>query len=226
MTVCIAARCRDIVFGASDRMLTSGDIQFESPAQKIIPLTRSIITMTSGETPFQGEILREVSLEVTTQVAQRPDTWLFVKDVVELYVQKYNERKRKRAEWAILAPLNLDQETFLAQQKNMDSALVDSIAKDLINYTVPTVSVIITGIDNLGAHIYVVHDGDPSCQDAVGFAAIGIGARTPSPNSCSRSTPGTLRCLKHCFLPTQQKRGLRSRPESDRIQTCSRLDQH
>lgn len=59
----------------------------------------------------------------------------------------------------------------------MDPALIEKIAHDLIHFQLPSVSVIISGVDETGAHIYIVNDGDPICRDGVGFAAIGGGAR-------------------------------------------------
>jgi len=54
MTVCIAAVCEgNILIGASDRMLTSGDIQFQPPTTKIYTFTTSINVMTSGDAGFQ-----------------------------------------------------------------------------------------------------------------------------------------------------------------------------
>jgi hypothetical protein len=41
----------------------------------------------------------------------------------------------------------------------------------------PSLSVIIAGLDPTGSHIYEVHNGESGCFDAIGYAAIGAGAR-------------------------------------------------
>jgi hypothetical protein len=51
------------------------------------------------------------------------------------------------------------------------------MTRDIINYDVPEVQALIVGIDIHGPHIYVVDNGEVSCNDIIGFAAIGIGAR-------------------------------------------------
>jgi hypothetical protein len=65
----------------------------------------------------------------------------------------------------------------------MDSGLVASIARDLINFEVPGVSMIVAGLDKLmvsscgtNTHIYSIFDGEVSCDDLIGFRAIGSGS--------------------------------------------------
>ena len=59
----------------------------------------------------------------------------------------------------------------------MDAAIVDQITRDMIAYQLPSMSVIFAGVDERGTHIYVVEDNELRCNDGVGFAAIGSGAR-------------------------------------------------
>jgi hypothetical protein len=66
MTVCIAARAERIVIGATDRMLTAGDVQFEpSAGSKIILLSSSIFMMTAGDAALQAEISGMVLKEIS-----------------------------------------------------------------------------------------------------------------------------------------------------------------
>jgi hypothetical protein len=185
MTVCIAAKCADgIIFGISDRMLTSGDIQFEPRAtNKVLILTSSIVAMTAGDAAFNAEILRQVSAEVDSLVHAAPTEWLAVKDVAEMYAKYRNLGKLRRAEAKLLAPLGLDRATFIASQQQMNPDLVDRIAREMINYEVPYTSAIFTGVDGRGSTIYAVNDGEISCQDAVGFAVIGA-ALAPATCAC------------------------------------------
>lgn len=179
VTVCIAARSIDgLIFCVSDRMVTTGDIEVEQPTPKILGLTSSIVAMPSDEdATLHSEILQDLSIRVSALVAANPKDWLVVKDVAELYLDCRNTAKRKRAERDFLLPLGLNQESFIERQRIMDPALVDQISRDMIQYPLPSLALILAGIDAYGAHIYVIHDNDLGCYDPVGYAAIGAGAR-------------------------------------------------
>jgi hypothetical protein len=58
---------------------------------------------------------------------------------------------------------------------------LSEIIEALRAFALPEVSTIFAGLDTSGAHIYSVrYDGILNCHDAVGFAAIGAGARHAS----------------------------------------------
>ena len=175
MTVCIAAICEGItIYGASDRMITVGDVtEYEPPTSKIVGLTSSIVAMMAGDMGLQSEIMRELQDFVNDRVARKPDEWLRVKDVVEWYVFYYLQAKLKRAENEVLIPLGLNRHTYLKEHPD----LVAKLAKELINYEMPGVETIITGIDTHGGpHIYVTDGVNIRCSDSSGFAAVGTGA--------------------------------------------------
>lgn len=181
MTVCIAARSGSAVFLVSDRMVTAGDMQFAPPLEKIMFLTSSIAVMAAGDSAFHHEIMGDVMKEVNNKVESNPTEWINVKDVVDLYLACRNKAKLRRSGALILAPLGLDHQTFLLRQKTMDAALVSTIATDLINFDLPHTEVIIAGLDAFNGagttHIYSIHKDDVSCDDVIGFRAIGSGAR-------------------------------------------------
>jgi hypothetical protein len=178
VTVCIAARSGPNLVGASDRMLTSGDIQFEPPLlSKLTQLTSSIGILQAGDAAFHSEIMWGVVADVAARIQAQPMNWWLVSDVADLYVKYRNEAKRKRAEAVILAPLGHTIESFIRDQHLFKDGVADQITRDLINCEVPDASVLVCGIDPQGPHIYVVDNGYISCNDTVGFAAIGIGAR-------------------------------------------------
>ncbi len=181
MTVCIAARSGNVIFLVSDRMIASGDIQFEPPAAKIIPLTSAIAIAASGDSSFHNEVVKEVSREMKERIVAEPSNWWLVKDVVGLYIKYRIGAKIKRAEAAILVPLGLDRQSWLNQQKLMELSLVKDLAADLINFSIPNVSVIVAGIDNfVGSptpHNCTIHNEYISCDDIISFSAIGSGAR-------------------------------------------------
>ena len=177
VTVCIAAMCDEhTILGASDRMLTAGDVQFEPQETKLVQMTTSIVVMVAGDSGMQVEILQKVQADVKNRINLQPDNWLNVADVAALYRNYYNEARQARAANAILAPLGLNENTFVSRQKEMDSDFIKMVATELLHFVPPLVSAIFTGVDNTGAHIYVFHNSDLSCHDGVGFAAIGIGS--------------------------------------------------
>jgi hypothetical protein len=176
VTVCVAALCEGgSIFGASDRMLTAGDVQFEPESAKIRELTTSIALMTAGDTSLQTEIFYRVRFDVVTRINSEPKNWWLAKDVADLCAKYYSEIKRERSERAILSPLGLTAETFVSRQREMSDSFVRNLTTELINFSMPAVATIVAGSDMQGEHIYVVTDGDVECYDAVGFAAIGIG---------------------------------------------------
>jgi hypothetical protein len=178
VTVCIAARAGPNLMGASDRMLTSGAIQFEPAiSAKPMSLTNSIAIMQAGDAAFHAEIFSEVSPIVLDRIQKEPNNWWRVKDVAELYVSCRNEIKRRRAESALLSPLGLTGDSFRRLQRELNDGVAEQLIRDIINYQVPRVSVLVVGIDPLGPHIYVMDDDEIRCNDLIGFAAIGIGAR-------------------------------------------------
>lgn len=177
MTVCIAAMCDGgtVIVGASDRMLTSGDVQFEPSQSKISALTRSIVVMVAGDSALQTEILYELREQIDALIDAAPQDWLNVRDVATWYGQYYDEARLRRAERNILAPFGLDRNTFISRQHEFAPTFINQIATELYNYSCPSISAIFAGVDTTGAHLYVVENGAVSCQDAVGFAAIGAG---------------------------------------------------
>jgi 20S proteasome alpha/beta subunit len=177
VTVCIAARCQGgYIICAADRMLTAGDIQFQPPTSKIFPITTAIAMMTAGDASIQGEILQRVIADVFARAASDPDNWWRVADVSNLYYDHYKEIRSKHAENEVLAPLGLTYKTYYEKQKGMDSQLVRQIATELLNYELRSqVQAICCGIDPSGSHIYMIDERGTSCEDYVGFAAIGIG---------------------------------------------------
>lgn len=175
MTVCVAAIARGIIFCASDQMITAGDIQFEPQQTKAYPLTNSIVAQVAGDASIQSQIMQSVGAEVKKRIRAAPKIWLNVRDIAELYRHYYEELRIMHSEHDILAPLTLDRHTWISRQKEMDSELITKIATELMNYEWEETAVIFSGIDSSGAHIYVARNGVISCQDSVGFAAIGAG---------------------------------------------------
>jgi hypothetical protein len=177
MTVCIAAIAGKSVIGASDRLVTAGDVQFQPKTPKIKALTNSIVAMTAGDAWLQSEIMSGVMTDVQAAVAADPHQWLAVRSIVDQYCDRWAEVKRHRAEHAILKPLGLTTQQFLEDQAQMDPKSVEELSNGLINFALPGAACLVTGIDATGPHIFAIYDGVPMQTDSVGFAAIGIGGR-------------------------------------------------
>ncbi len=176
MTVCVVAIAENgSIFGASDRMLTAADVQFEPQQTKVGAITTSIVIQFAGDASVQASVILSVLADTKAQIQKDPATWVNVCDVAELYRHYYDKLRFAQVEHRILMPLGLDRETWLTKQKDMEPNLVKNIATELMNYEFPSVEAIVSGIDATGAHIYVVRDGIVSCQDTVSFAAIGVG---------------------------------------------------
>lgn len=178
MTVCIAAICELGVVGISDRMVTTGDIEFEHSAPKIIQLTPTIIAMIAGNDSFQIEVLQLLNKHISLEKPQI----LSVENIVNLYMSSKEAIENKKIEQNILRPLGLSYE-------KLSDNYIPLIKHDVHNYQrfdIPATEIIIAGIDNEGDHIYTIskHYGDyinhVNCHDRIGFAAIGIGGRHAS----------------------------------------------
>lgn len=192
LTCCIAAIANGgHVFGAADRMLTSGDIEFEPKGfesndynQKIVPVTSSIVIMAAGDMGLQSEIIHHHVLPaVQKRISADPDKWLAVESVVEMYVSGYNIVRRNRAETQILAPLGLTFKSF-GDQSKFSQSFLDNITTRLLEYSLPTsVETIVVGVEpgpvpnQTFSRLYTIHENVPTCCDAIRFAAIGIGSR-------------------------------------------------
>jgi 20S proteasome alpha/beta subunit len=185
MTVCIAAICEnDVIIGASDRMLTAGSTEFEpAPSSKgqsfltkILPVNESIALMTAGSASLQTEIAVRMAHEFELVRGNQPPHELTVPDVVEHYIRHYNAIRANVASHAILAPLGLDQNSFIGRQKEMNEVFIREISSQLLNFSMPDIQTLVVGRDSTGAHLYKIDQAYSQCYDAIGFAAIGSGA--------------------------------------------------
>ncbi|HEX7727504.1 MAG TPA: hypothetical protein VF392_00600 [Terracidiphilus sp.] len=175
MTVCIAAIFENFgIVGASDRMLTAGDVQFEPSVPKVRFWTSSIASLIAGDANMQAEIATSVKLE-TDDLIKQATAWIKVQDIAELYKRKCDLAIRRRAEERILAPFGLTLPDFMRGQKDFSPEFVKDIGSELLNFEGPFVQTIIVGCDETGPHIYTVDNNSIQCHDSVGFAAIGAG---------------------------------------------------
>lgn len=161
-----------MIVGASDQMITAGDIQFEPPQKKWWQFTSNIVGLIAGDISAQTSICEAASARFR---AKAPGT---VKEVADVYADAFTAHRRKMAETRFLVPHGLDANSFVDRQLDMRPELVADLSYHMQNNMRVDAETIIAGSDALGFHIYVVRDpGDVLDMTAVGFAAIGSGGR-------------------------------------------------
>jgi hypothetical protein len=190
VTVCVATMSRGVIFGACDRMITSGDIEFEPDnLRKFWWFTTSVVAMWAGDAGFQAEVIQVVNRVVLARVAKQPDNWWNVADVVDEYVKAWREAKRKRAETEILSPIGLTFEKLISGDHGLTDYMVNHLLSAISEYRMPGevrgapfTETIIAGVDRSGgnervvSHLYRLWEDQYSSQDLTAFAAIGAGA--------------------------------------------------
>lgn len=93
MTVGIAAVSQGMLFLASDRMLTAGDIQFQPASHKTLFLTNSIAILFSGQTAFHAEVVQEVSGARHAESQFMFDSHAFNRPGIETLFTLYSAKK-------------------------------------------------------------------------------------------------------------------------------------
>jgi hypothetical protein len=158
-----------------------GDITFEPPVAKILPITNSIAVMTSGDQNIQMQVFQEASKIVGEKISADPSKWIAVSEVTEIYSSCFYKLRNKLIENRVLSQYDLTMDSFISRQKEMSSEFVDMITTNIDRFDVDymrgqSIETIIAGIDDLGPHIYVAEDGKIDCYDKLGFASVGIGS--------------------------------------------------
>jgi 20S proteasome alpha/beta subunit len=158
-----------MIVGASDRMLTSGDIEFEPLQTKIYLLSDKVVAMTAGDAAAQITIFSETHNDISNRGLVR------VGEMAESWAGHFAEYRLRRNEAAILRPLGLDFKKLLARMGELPNELVLRLQGEMRMRKLDA-QTIIAGVDEDGAHLYVVADpGTSICYDSIGFAAIGYG---------------------------------------------------
>ena len=183
MTVCIASLFRwnygtlalpdwgVAAITASDRMITAGDVQYEPQQLKVAIITENVSVLIAGDYTVHSEAIKRVMAHTQGSPQTKPH------QIATVYGAEIQSVQRKNAEDMILAPLGLNTDTFLAQQKDMSDNFVADITSQLQDYEGSEVEAIVVGIENKNARLYTVDArGMVRCFDDVGFSAIGIGA--------------------------------------------------
>ncbi len=193
MTVCAAAICKatvqsgkieNVLLAISDRMITSGDIEYETNQSKIYGFSlrpeepTKIVALGAGDASSHDVIVKE------THERMIRDGITKVGEVAQLYAESFAKLRRYQAEKSHLSFLNLDIDSFINRQQEMDPSQVHEISDRLRSQQLG-VHTIIAGVDS-EAHIYSIGGCDEFTyeefchevsHDKTGFCAVGLGAR-------------------------------------------------
>ncbi len=183
VTVCVAALFRwnygtkdspslgVAAITASDRKITAGDVEYEPQQLKIAFITPRAIVLIAGDYSLHSEAILETRKQIRDDFSVPPQ------NIALIYGRSIQAIKRRQAEDLYLAPLGMNTDTFIAQQRELSESFVDRVTRQIQNYKGEDVEALIVGSDGENAHIYAVDTrGMISCLNDVGFAAIGIGA--------------------------------------------------
>lgn len=208
MTICIAAICdkNGKVVVAADRMLTGGDVEFEQDRNKIETMADRIAILTAGSALRHVDLLRNVQ----KGVQNRRD--ITVADVVDELKGRFAELRQQRAEEQYLRPLGITFGQFVQRQGSLPEMLALRLTAN-IEAAELDMEFIVAGVDQIGAHIYHVHDpGMAECFDAIGFCTIGSGERHATLTFIRSEY--TVGCLLNqaLFLVYQAKRDAETAP--------------
>lgn len=173
MTVCIAAICTaenggSMIVGASDRMMTAADVQFEPNQMKLYKLTANVVAMLAGDMSPQVSICTATERELTNV----PN--LTVEDVALAYAEQHALYRKREGEQIFLKPIGLTAETLTLQGR--DSDFVKEQVLNMQNFDIGEMQTIIAGSDDSGGHLYQVNKwGGFRCDDGAAFTCAGIG---------------------------------------------------
>ena len=183
MTVCIAVLCqwnygtRDnpapapVAIVVSDRMITAGDVQYEPQQTKHANITPKILLVIAGDS-LHSQAIRKTAAHFKGSMTATPE------DVATFYGRTIQALKLREAEDLYLAPLGLNSDSFLAQQKDMAPHFISLLTEQMQAYRGEEVDALVIGPREQDVvSIYGVDTkGMVTCHDDVGFAAIGNGA--------------------------------------------------
>jgi hypothetical protein len=154
---------------ASDRMITAADVQYEPQQTKAAYFGKSML-LVAGDMAIHSQAIADAEKEVRGRD-------LPPHDIARIYGRCIQAINRHQAETEILAPLSLNTDTFLAQQKDFSHGFVELVTSQLQNRRPVDSEALIVGSDGENSHIYQIDSyGNDVCLDALGFGAIGIGA--------------------------------------------------
>jgi hypothetical protein len=156
---------------ACDRMITAGDIQYEPQQMKFAAMTPRVLISIAGDYSIHSEALLDTRKQIGIDTNTHP------KNVALLYGKAIQAIKRRQAEDLHLAPLGMNTDTFLAQQRELLDSVANHLTDQLQKYQGEDVEALVVGSDGHDVLLYSVDTkGMIYYLNDVGFGAIGIGA--------------------------------------------------
>jgi hypothetical protein len=173
-------------------MYTSGDISHEGPEGKrffltsVAPPAPYVIALGAGDSSDELQICRLAARKIKDGAVDS------VAGAAECFAEAYREYRLTVFERELFSPLGLTFDDFTNRQHELSPPLVSRIDRLLRDRYLPIsnrefgCSTIIAGVDTVSglvpdyitAHLYMVRDpGQVTCDDTLGFAAVGSGAR-------------------------------------------------
>ena len=175
MTVCVATIAMGgAIIGASDRMLSTAYIKYEPPWSKMYGFKgRSLVALWAGDSAVTAELLQDFSIGVVANLA--PDA--LVSEVAAAYAECYHALLDRRITRRYLRRHGLTLDRFRAAHHKLSPNTVAWLENEINAFLLDEeVGLILAGRDRDGPHIWRVINGELSCDDMEGFAAIGTGA--------------------------------------------------
>jgi hypothetical protein len=152
-------------------MLTDIDlgIEYQGSRYKGTVLGKQHMILVSGDVTIHSAMLLQLA---PTLAASQAITTL---EMAELCAGFMREYRMKEAARLFLSPLNLDEKSFLAQQRTMEPSLVIELANQLQGHKIEAEALVL-GCEGKQAHLYRVdRSGVVTCHDDIGFVSIGNG---------------------------------------------------
>ena len=174
MTVCIGAICnqRQTIVCACDRMITSGDIEFEPTHPKLALTAPNRVVMYCGDAGIHMQAHYDATpngLEANAQLS--------VREFAERYRDAMHGIYSRIAESSILSKYGLTYASFLERQAELSEGFIEAVREELSHYYRGCSDdiAIVAGWDSSGMHLYQVGRSGVYCEDRIGFVAIGSG---------------------------------------------------
>lgn len=178
MTICIAALYGN---GAgcvliSDQMTTAHfPIGYEFETDEVEKIVRidddvCVYALISGDVLFANEVIEQARRQINIDnIKETPG-------IAEAIRNAYQQIRIMHIIRNELEPRGLDINTYFDRQQSLLAPLVQMIDNAFRGFN-PKVGFIVAGKDESSAHIFtVINPGDLTCNDAIGYVAIGTGA--------------------------------------------------
>lgn len=175
MTICVAATCENgqVAVVATDLMVSASflSLEFEHPNSKIDQLSNTCVGLAAGDALASIELFRSCIGNVGQ--LKSPSIEMIADQVKDQFILL----RQKSAEDNILKCRGLTISQFYHEGllNRLPPELAINLDHQIQNARFP-IDIIITGVDDSGAHIYGIRDpGVISCYDRLGYQAIGSG---------------------------------------------------